>query len=329
MRSHVRRAQVRVWDLLETRMTVDRTLDDVRAEIDAIDDTIQDLIIRRTKLVEEVRGIKRSWPIKIQVSREAEIVYRLIERHHGAFPKRYLVAIWRLLITATLAFEGPFSVAVYLPDDEDGYWDLARDHFGCFTPTTRHGSVRSVIEAVRRQDATVGVLPMPRHDDSDPWWRHIVTEQPEAPRIIARLPFAGPGNGRGGSSLEALAICPVSLTPTGRDRSFFALETEKRLALNQFKGILAEAGLDALFATLWREEERPRSWLFLAEVEGFLATEDRRLERLRQILGKPLNRLLCLGGYAKPLDPAMLAPVASREKTDTLEETRSEQASAP
>ena len=212
-------------------MSRERTLDEVRTEIDSIDDAIQDLLIRRTGLVEEVRAIKRDWRVKIQPSREADIIYRLIQRHHGPFPKRDLVAIWRILICATLSFEGPFSVAVYVPREDDGTWDLARDHFGPCTPMSRHGSVRAVIEAVHRQDAIVGVLPMPRRDDADPWWRHLATCRPDTPRIIARLPFAGYVAGR--STPEALAICPISVKPTGRDRSFIVAEWESRLGLDR------------------------------------------------------------------------------------------------
>ena len=177
-------------------MNAKGSLEALRRDIDSIDDAIQDLIMRRTELVEQVRDLKRDTKIKIRPSREAEILYRLVGRQRGRFPKRELVVIWRHLITATLAFEGPFSTAVYGNRDEPGYWDLARDHFASFTPMSRHSSMRAVIEAVHRQDATVGVLPVPRHDDADPWWRHLVTNQPETPRIIARLPFAEAADGR-------------------------------------------------------------------------------------------------------------------------------------
>ncbi|MFO1155518.1 MAG: chorismate mutase [Rhodospirillales bacterium] len=173
-------------------MSRERALGDVRADIDAIDDAIHDLLIRRTELVEEVRSIKSGWRVKIQPSREAEIVYRLLDRHHGPFPKRDLIAIWRILICATLSFEGPFSVAVFTPESEQGYWDVARSHFGPYTPMSRHGSARTVIEAVTRQDATVGVVPMPRSDDADPWWRHIAADRPDAPKVIAWLPLPAP-----------------------------------------------------------------------------------------------------------------------------------------
>jgi chorismate mutase len=282
-------------------------LEALRRDIDAIDDAIQDLIMRRTELVEQVRDLKRDSKIKIRPSREAEILYRLVGRQRGRFPKRELVVIWRHLITATLAFEGPFSTAVYGNKDEMGYWDLARDHFASFTPMSRHSSMRSVIEAVHRQDATVGVLPVPRHDDADPWWRYLVTHQPERPRIIARLPFAAEGqSGR----MEALAICPVALTPTGRDRSFFVIDMQSRMAFDPLAAVLSECGLPPTFLTLWSEEQRPETWLYLIEVDEFLTDDDARLGALATRLGKPVNRIVALGGYAKPLTAEELEPNA-------------------
>jgi chorismate mutase / prephenate dehydratase len=290
-------------------MSSQRTLDEVRSDIDAIDDSIQDLLIRRTELVQEVRAIKHDWRVKIQPSREADIIYRLLKRHHGAFPKRDLVAIWRILICATLSFEGPFSVAVYLPPDDGGggYWDLARDHFGPCTPMTRHGSVRSVIESVHRQDAVVGVLPLPRHDDADPWWRHLATSQPDAPKVIARLPFAGRGNARG-AILEALAICPVTVMPTGQDRSLLAAECEQRLGQAPVARALQEAGFEGISVTPWHEEQPSQPWLYLIEVEGYVTADDPRLGVLGQTLGRSLNRVLLLGGYALPVPADGLGP---------------------
>lgn len=289
-------------------MDSEQSLDAVRRDIDAIDNQIHDLIIRRTELIEAVRDLKQESPVKVRPSREAEIIYRLIGRHHGRFPRRDLVAIWRHLIMATLAFEGPFSVAVYLPGSDSGYWELARDHFGTFTPMSRHGTLRSAIEAVQRQDATVAVLPMPQQDDPDPWWRLLLSDRVETPRIIARLPFAGTANGLGGP-IEALAICPVALTPTGRDRTFFAVDTEHRLSLNQFNAELAAVGMPPRFTAVWEEkEQRPQAWIYLVEVDGFLSADNPQLAALTRGLGGPVRRVVVLGGYATPLGREELDP---------------------
>lgn len=296
-------------------MGADSSLDSVRSKIDAIDDKLQRLLIERTELVETVRDLKKNDRIKIRPAREAEIVYRLIAQHEGSFPRRELVAIWRQIINATLSFEGSFSVAVYTPEIPVGYWDLARDHFGNYTPMTRHTSVRSVLEAVYRQDATVGVVPMVTTDDDDPWWRYIVTKDPKAPRVIARLPFAGRSNGIGGD-LQALAVCPVADTPTGRDRSLLALDLEPGLGLNQVRRSLADVGLEPGFAAQWCEDQGTGAWLYLAEIPGYLASDDARLTAVEDHFGKMFKRTVVLGCYAEPLsDEELGTAVAPRKRS--------------
>ena len=203
-------------------------LTELRNEIDSIDNAIHDLIMRRTSVVEGVCEIKKGSAVKIRPSREASILYRLCAQHKGYFPKRALCRIWRELIVSTLSLEGPFSVAVYDPGDVPGYWDLARDQYGTFTPMQRHSSARAVVEEVRELKATVGVLPFPSRDHDNPWWRFLVSDALETPKVIARLPFV-PGANVHDKGLDALVICAVPQEETGRDRS---LISKLRLAVS-------------------------------------------------------------------------------------------------
>lgn len=282
------------------------SLDALRREIDRIDDAIQDLIVARTAIVERVREIKRNDPVKIRPAREAEIVQRLVARQKGPFPKRELVRIWRELIVATLSFEGPFSVAVFMPEEGSGLWDLARDQYGSFTPMTRHGSVRSVLQAVRERQATVGVLPLPRQRETDPWWRYLVTAARGSPRVIARLPVVGPGNGRGDGA-EALAVSAVAPEPGGRDRTCLAFEAGHKIGLDQWSQAMAAVGLTPATLLFWKDTETPNVWLYYADVAGFIAPGDSRLEALGEAVGRPIGRQVVLGAYAEPFRADELA----------------------
>jgi len=288
-------------------MSAAKSLDALRRDIDRIDDEIHDLIQRRTRIVEKVRDVKKGDAVKIRPSREDEILYRLVARHAGNFPKRELTRIWRELIVATLSFEGPFSVAVCAGDDAAGCWDLARDQYGSFTPMAGYPSARRVIDAVGSQSATVGILPLPRRDDADPWWPHLVADSRDVPRVIARLPFAGPGNGPS-SNAEAFVVCPVSRQPTGRDRSLFVVETDADPGLTRLGTALAAAGLAARFTAVWRDPASRGPRLFLAEVDGFVVPGDRALLRLASALECPVNRIVGLGTYGVPLTAEELAP---------------------
>lgn len=277
-----------------------KSLDALRREIDRIDDAIHDLLQKRTEIVENVRDLKQRDRVKIRPGREDEIIYRLIARDAGQFPKRETIRIWRELIVATLSFEGPFSVAVYMGEDEGGCWDLARDHYGSFTPMYSYKSALQVIDAVRTYGATVGVLPLPRLDDRQPWWPHLMTASPDSPRVIARLPFAGPGNGID-MNTEALVVCPVRRTPTHRERGILGLEAEEGIRPAQLQAALAEAGFNPGAVFPWREQGTRSLWLYWIEIEGFVTEDDERLGKLRGALADTDLRVLGLGGYGTPL----------------------------
>ena len=285
-------------------MTSDKKqLEGLRDRIDEIDAHIHDLIMERTEVVEGVRKVKDSLGSKVMIrpSREAEVLYRLMERHKGPFPKQEIARIWRELIVATCSFEGPFSVAVYHPEDEPGYWDLARDQYGAFTPMTRHTAARRVVEAVQNGEATLGIVPIPKRDDDENWWRHIVSEHKGTPRIIARLPFIGTGNARN-SGLEALVICPVLHEETGRDRSYIVIEATADIGYNVIKIALAKANYIVAFNQNWHDPSRPPGWFYFIEVFGFTNPDGRQAKKLLGALGKKINRIVHLGGYATPLN---------------------------
>ena len=127
------------------------TLDALRAEIDSIDEQLHRLIMRRADVTLGIGAIKNaSQPnaALMRPGRDAEVLRRLAARHEGAFPKSVVIRLWRELIGAVLRLQGPFSVAVYAPEAANGYWDLARDHFGSLTPATAHDSPQQVLNAV-------------------------------------------------------------------------------------------------------------------------------------------------------------------------------------
>src|SRR5437879_4340389 len=76
------------------------TLDDLRAEIDAIDDSLHDLLMRRAGLAGDIARLKATAPAGasgplFRPGREAAIVRRILARHKGPFPPAALVRIWR------------------------------------------------------------------------------------------------------------------------------------------------------------------------------------------------------------------------------------------
>lgn len=274
----------------------------LRRRLDQIDDRLQDLLIERAEIVSLVGASKKGGnQPAFQPAREAEIIRRLVGRHHGAFPVSNLVRIWREMLAATVRLQSHFSVAVFAPFDRQDCWDLARDHYGSNTPIMAYDTADQVIRAVASGEASAGVLPLPKTDESDPWWPYLLSTSSGAPRVVARLPFGALGNARGAT--DALAIGFGGQQESGVDRTLLAAECSGAISQARISKLLTTAGLTCTF---FASRDRGKV-LHLIEIEGFVPISDGRLNAFRPELGAALERLLPLGGYAMPLSPLALA----------------------
>jgi chorismate mutase / prephenate dehydratase len=277
---------------------------ELRRRLDEIDDKLHDLLIERAEIVSVVAASKREGNLAaFQPGREAQIIRRLVDRHHGAFPVGTLVRMWREMLAATVRLQSPFAVAVFAPIESQGFWDLARDHYGSHTPMSAYRSIGQVIRAVTEGQASVGVLPMPQEGETDPWWRHLLSKDTDAPRVVARLPFGARGNARS-QCADAFAIGRGVQPETGRDRVVLTAETSADISRDRIFRTLSSLGLVCTFLASY---EHAGSALNLIEIEGFVPITDPRLDSFRVQLGGALHRLLPFGGYAIPLSAAELA----------------------
>jgi chorismate mutase / prephenate dehydratase len=277
---------------------------ELRRRLDEIDDKLHDLLIERAEIVSVVAASKREGNLAaFQPGREAQIIRRLVDRHHGVFPVGTLVRMWREMLAATVRLQSPFAVAVFAPIESQGFWDLARDHYGSHTPMSAYRSIGQVIRAVTEGQASIGVLPMPQEGETDPWWRHLLSKDTDAPRVVARLPFGARGNARS-QCADAFAIGRGAQPETGRDRVLLTAETSADISRDRIFRTLSSLGL---VCTFFASYEHTGSALNLIEIEGFVPITDPRLDSFRVQLGSALHRLLPFGGYAIPLSAAELA----------------------
>jgi chorismate mutase / prephenate dehydratase len=280
-------------------------LDDLRRRIDQIDDQLHDLIMQRAEVVESVaRAKKRGGIATVRPGREATLLRRLIQRHRGRFPRAVLVRLWRELISGAVSLQGEFSVAVYAPGAMADYWDLARDHYGSHMPMLAFHSATEVLRALSEGRAAVGVLPMPAEGERAPWWPLLTASGATAPRIIARLPFAGRGNARG-ENVDALVVGQAEFDSTGDDRSFLALEIDGDLSRARLIGALKEAGLAVTLITA-HSASGASAWN-LVEIDDLVTADDARLKKALTPLAERVTRVVHLGAYARPLTAAALA----------------------
>ena len=265
-------------------------LADLRAEIDALDDAMHDLLMRRAAVVARLAGSRaKGGAPALRPGREAQVLRRLLARHDGPLPAAAVVRLWRDLFAASTALQGGFSVAVPAGDPETER--LAREHFGALTPVGAVPTAARALAVVAAGGASAAVLPLPREEDGPAeaaWWTGLDASRL---RVAARLPFWAPA-GEGGPAAEALVVAPGTPDPSGADRSLLRIEAGEGTGRAEVAAALAGAGLAPRHLLLRREGV---ATLALAEVEGVVGPGDPRLGRL------PLGRALPLGFYAVPM----------------------------
>jgi chorismate mutase len=286
------------------------SLEEIRRQIDRLDDELLDGLIRRTALVDGVirakaqAGDGRS---AMRPGREAEILRRLAARLSGPFPAAAVLRIWREVVNAITQLQGPIAVAVCAPRKSVGYWDLARSHFGGTTPMTLHVAPSVVLRLVIERPGTVGVLPEPQDEDDEPWWLLLASGAGIGvlPRVIWRLPFYVSATGRY-ENLGALAVACLTPEETGDDESVLALECDLDMSRGRLLEALAAAGLAGRIAAS-HEGEGVDGRMHLVLVDGFVHEDDRRLGQLAEAMQDSLLRAVVLGAYPRPMDQAPAA----------------------
>tara|TARA_A100001037_G_scaffold39881_1_gene30986 strand:- start:60 stop:920 length:861 start_codon:yes stop_codon:yes gene_type:complete len=277
-------------------------LNELRDEIDIIDESLHDLIMRRAHVVTRIKEAKQNsggaifWP-----GREAEVLRRLIKRHHGNFPHGAIVRVWRELISTFVSMQGDFKVAVWVGEDPK-YWDIARDHFGSQMLFTSHATPCSVLQAVADGAASAGIVPLPQVDE-DPWWPLLGCENDgRQVRICGRLPFLKGGGMRGGQG-EALLVADLAPVETGEDGSYLIVESCNPISRSRLTELLTSGGFSPItLISMSNTINMATRETFLIEVEGFVGVKDRRLGKFLDD-NTEFDIVRAVGAYPKPLDP--------------------------
>lgn len=283
------------------------SLNSLRHQIDEIDDTIHDLLMRRIELARSI-GQEKSQALgtAFRPAREAQIMRRLAARHEGPFPFAVAIRIWREIIAASLSVEGKFVVSVYVPEPlESGlaYLALASAYFGSQTPLLQAQTEAGVLRAVRDGKASVGVLPIASDThtaraSAEPWWYTLTSGGSDRPRVVANLPWLI-NSDTGSDAARAMAVARISPEASGDDISLIAFESTENISRDRIRREAENAGLILDWAATWSHDEEPARWQ-LAQVEGFVPEYDPRLAGLVNTLEGELTRFINLGCYARP-----------------------------
>ncbi len=165
------------------------SLADLRGEIDRIDETMHELLIERSEIIDRLIAVKggQETGSAFRPAREAEMMRRLVKRHKGILPLDTAESIWRVIISTFTYVQAPFSVHADLSAGDALMRDSARFHFGFTVPFIGHMGASGVVAAVSASKGDLGLVPAIAVPGAGAWWSAL--EFDAAPKIIARLPF--------------------------------------------------------------------------------------------------------------------------------------------
>lgn len=163
------------------------SLQDLRGEIDRIDEAMHRLLMERGEIISTLISVKKTQEVgsAFRPAREADMMKRLVARHHGMLPLDTVESIWRVMISTFTYVQAPFSMHADLSAGDSAMRDSARFHFGFTVPFVSHFSAAAAVGAVAKSKGDLALVSAT--DARDAWWTAL--EADGAPKIIARLPF--------------------------------------------------------------------------------------------------------------------------------------------
>ncbi|OOR89003.1 chorismate mutase [Moraxella caviae] len=137
-------------------------IQDLRKEIDGIDEQIQTLINRRAAIAQSVADVKKhheDHPIFYRPEREAQVLKAVMARNTGPLSGEKMARLFREIMSVCLELEAPQKVAFLGPIGTFTH-AAALKHFGKAATTVPLATITDVFREVEAGSAMYGVVPV-------------------------------------------------------------------------------------------------------------------------------------------------------------------------
>jgi len=269
----------------------------LRDKIDAIDTDLLRLLNERALLAKEIGAIKNlhSLPIYSPV-REMKLLRSLVERSEGPLTREAIHAIYREIMSASIALEKDVAIACPGPIGSPSH-RIALAKFGSSVRYLCADSIAGVFQDVATGKADCGVVPL-----EDPGHGFLNATLDELAHttlsICAEISPDSSANDKTSDGRYIIIGSQIN-TPSGNDQTMVLLRIENKpgslvAALEPFKEMHINL---THFAT--RAARAGDETLFFVQTDGHKS--DLQVPELLEALAKNCHELKILGSYPKPL----------------------------
>ncbi len=136
-------------------------LRELRGQIDALDERIQELIARRAQCAQDIAEAKYAGGTAnfYRPEREVEVLRKVIKRNRGPLPNEDVARLFREIMSSCLALESRLKIAFLGPEGTFTH-AAALKHFGHAVEVVPTGSIAEVFREVESDAAHFGVVPI-------------------------------------------------------------------------------------------------------------------------------------------------------------------------
>ena len=136
-------------------------LDNLRRQIDRIDEQLEDLISERARVAEAVARAKQESgdDTYYRAEREAQVLRKVMARNQGPLSDEEMARLFREIMSACLALEQVMTIA-FLGPEGTFTQAAALKHFGHSVQTTPLATISDVFREVESGAASYGVVPV-------------------------------------------------------------------------------------------------------------------------------------------------------------------------
>jgi len=272
-------------------------LGELRQRIDALDTELLRLLNERATLAKEIGVIKNRASLPIySPDREMKLLRSLVERSDGPLRPESIRAIYREIMSASLALENDIVIACLGPAGSSTH-QTALSKFGSSVRYTPTNSIAEVIEQIRANKADCGVVPLedPVHGFINATLDELTTTDLSiCAEILPEADTQNPATG-----MRHIILGRQINAPTGHDQTLIMLRIEDKpgalvSALEPFRQMQVNL---AHFASRPSQSDKAETFFFV-QTDGHV--RDLETNGLLDALMQSCRSVKILGSYPKP-----------------------------
>jgi len=272
-------------------------LGELRQRIDALDTELLRLLNERATLAKEIGVIKNRASLPIySPDREMKLLRSLVERSNGPLRPESIRAIYREIMSASLALENDIVIACLGPAGSSTH-QTALSKFGSSVRYTPTNSIAEVIEQIRANKADCGVVPLedPVHGFINATLDELTTTDLSiCAEILPEADTQNPATG-----MRHIILGRQINAPTGHDQTLIMLRIEDKpgalvSALEPFRQMQVNL---AHFASRPSQSDKADTFFFV-QTDGHV--RDLETNGLLDALMQSCRSVKILGSYPKP-----------------------------